>query len=110
VPVIVIVAVPIAAVEEALTVKVLELVALGELKVAMTPFGKPEADKPTLPLNPFCGVMVIVVDPLVPCVRVKLAGAAESVKFCAETGQLLTKFAALTVPIPVAKSQPVPVP
>ena len=109
-PVIVIVAVPIAAVEEAVSVKVLELMALVELKEAITPFGKPEADKPTEPLKPFCGAMVIVVDPLVPCMRVKLAGAAESVKFCAETGQLPTRLAALTVPIPVAKSQPVLVP
>ena len=104
------VAVPMAAVEEAVIVKVLELVLLVELKEAITPFGKPEADKPTAPLKPFCGVIVIVVDPLVPCTRVKLVGAAESVKFCAETGQLPTRLAALTVPIPVAKSQPVLVP
>lgn len=109
-PVTAIVAVPVAAVEEAVSVKVLELVALVELKEAITPLGKPEADKPTEPLKPFCGVMVIVADPLVPCVRVKPAGAAERVKSCEETGQLATRLAALTVPIPVAKSQPVVVP
>ena len=94
-----------------MSVKVLELAALVELKEAITPCGKPEADKPTEPLKPFCGVMVIVIGPLlVPCTRAKLEGATESVKFCEETGQLPTRLAALTVPIPVAKSQPVLVP
>ena len=110
VPVIFMLAVPIVAVEEAVNVKALVPVVLVGLKEAVTPFGKPEADKPTAPLNPFCGVRVIVVDPLVPCTRVKPAGAAESVKFCVETGQLFTRLVALTVPIPVAKSQPVLVP
>jgi hypothetical protein len=43
-------------------------------------------------------------------VIVKLLGEAESEKFGPEAGQLLTRFAALTLPIPVAKSQPVLVP
>ena len=109
-PLIVMLAVPIVAVADAVSVNVLLLVAPLGLKEAVTPFGKPEADKLTVPLNPFCGMMVIVPDPLVPCVTVKLVGAAESVKVCVEIGQLLTRFAALTVPIPVAKSQPVLVP
>lgn len=42
----------------------------------------------------------------------KLLGEAESVKdgVCTAPGQLLTRFAALMVPMPVAKSQPVDVP
>lgn len=109
-PVIVMLAVPTAAAAATVSVNVLLLVALLGLKEAVTPFGKPEADKSTEPLNPFCGVIVIVADPLVPCVRVRLVGVAESVKLCVEIGQLLTRFAAFTVPIPVAKSQPVLVP
>jgi hypothetical protein len=43
---------------------------------------------------------------------VKLLGAVERVKLgcVVDEGQLLTRFAALTVPMPVAKSQPVVVP
>lgn len=54
--------------------------------------------------------MVIALLPLVPWVMVKLAGDEERVKFGTVTGQLFTRFAALTVPIPVAKSHPVFVP
>ncbi len=56
---------------------------------------------------------MIVIEPLAPCVMVKLVGEAERVKLgCGEEAddQLLTRLAALTVPIPVAKSQPVVVP
>ena len=81
------------------------------MKDAVTPPGKPEADKLTLPLKPFCGVMAMLLPPLLPWVMVKLAGEAESEKSCAEEpGQLLTRFVALTVPMPVAKSQPMVVP
>ena len=41
---------------------------------------------------------------------VTLLGEAESEKFGPEAGQLFTRLAALTLPIPVAKSQPVVVP
>jgi hypothetical protein len=53
---------------------------------------------------------VIVLVPVVPCVRVKLLGVAERVKFGVDDGQLFTKLAALMLPIPVAKSQPAEVP
>jgi hypothetical protein len=78
-------------------------------KVAVIPLGKAEAVKFTVPLNPFRGLMVIVVEPEAPWRMVKLAGDAERRKFgCVEdAGQLLTKLAALTVPMPVAKSHPV---
>ena len=78
-------------------------------KVALMVFGKPDAANVTAPLNPLRGLTVMVVEAAVPWRMVKLAGAAESRKFgcVVEAGQLLTKLAALTVPMPVAKSQPV---
>src|SRR5260370_31100066 len=60
VPVMVTVAVPVVAVALAVSVKVLVLVGLLGLKEAVTPLGRPEADKLTLPVKPFCGVTVIV--------------------------------------------------
>lgn len=82
VPVIVTVAVPVVAVLVAVNVKVLVLVVLvvlAGLNEGVTPLGRPEADKATLPLKPFCGVTVMVLEPLDPCVIVKLVGDAESV-------------------------------
>jgi hypothetical protein len=113
VPVTVTVAVPKAAVLLAVSVKVLLLVAGFWLNEAVTPPGK-LADKLTLPLKPFVGVIVIVLFPLEPWVIVKLLGDADKEKSGwlggAEPGQFFTKFAALMVPIPVAKSQPTVVP
>jgi hypothetical protein len=103
-------ALPIAAVVDAVRVKVLVPVAVVGLNEAFTPPGSPDVAKLTLPLNPFCGAIVSVLDPEAPCVRVKLEDEAESVKFSDDEGQLFTRFAALTVPIPVAKFHPVLVP
>lgn len=64
----------------AASVKVLELVAGLGLKDAVSPLGKPEADRETLPLKPFVGAIVIVLLPLEPCVTVRLLGETESVK------------------------------
>lgn len=66
VPVMVMVAVPVVAVLLAIIVKVLVAVAGFGLKDAVTPLGRPEADKLTLPPKPFCGVRVIVLVPLAP--------------------------------------------
>lgn len=112
VPVMVAVNVPITAVPVEEKLKVLVLVAGFVPKVAFTPLGKPDAINFTLPLNPFTELTVIMVEPPAPWTKVKLVGDAESVKpgGGAEPGQLLTKFAALTVPMPVAKSQPIFVP
>lgn len=66
VPVTVTVTVPVAAVLLAVKVTVLVLVAGFGLKAAVTPLGKPEADRLTLPLNPPDGVIVIVLVPLPP--------------------------------------------
>jgi hypothetical protein len=112
VPVMVTVTVPVVAVALAVNVKVLVVVAGFVLNDAVTPLGKPDADKLTPALNPLTGVTLIVLAPLVPCVIAKLLGDAERAKFgvCAEAGQLFTRLAAFTLPIPVAKSQPVVVP
>ena len=68
-PVTVTVTVPAVAELLAESVSVLELVGLVVLvglKAAVTPAGKPEADKLTLPVKPFCGVTEIVLVPLAP--------------------------------------------
>ncbi len=75
------VAVPVVAVLLAVSVKVLVLVVLVGLKAAVTPLGKPDADRGTLELKPFCGLTVIVLVPLVPWVIVTADGDAERLKF-----------------------------
>lgn len=86
VPVIVMLPVPTVAEPLAASVKVLELAAGLGLKEAVTPPGKPEADRETLPLKPFDGVMLIVLCPLEPCVTLRLLGEAESVKLACGGG------------------------
>lgn len=81
VPVTVTVTVPVVAVLLAVSVNVLAPVVLVGLNAGITPLGRPEADKATLPLKPLRGFTVIVLAPLAPCVMVKLVGDAESVKF-----------------------------
>ncbi len=63
VPVIVTVAVPVAAVALAVKVSVLVVVAGLGLNAAVTPLGKPAAERVTLPLKPFAWVMLIVLVP-----------------------------------------------
>jgi hypothetical protein len=109
-PVTVTVNAPMGVVALAVSVNVLVLVAGFVPNDAVTPLGSPDADKLTLPLKPFCGVTEIVLAPLVPCVIVKPLGDADSAKFGPDVGQLFTRLVALTLPIPVAKSQPVVVP
>ena len=79
IPVMVSVTVPVAAVLLAVSVNELVLAVLLGLNDAVTPPGRPDADKLTLPLKPFCGMTVMVLVLLVPCVIVKLLGDAESV-------------------------------
>lgn len=66
VPVTVTVAGPVVAELLAVNVNVLLPVAGFGLKAAVTPFGSADVLKVTLPLNPFCGVMVIVLVPVAP--------------------------------------------
>jgi len=49
------------------------------LNAAVTPLGRLDADKLTLPLKPFCGVTVMVAAPLVPWTTLRLIGKADRV-------------------------------
>ena len=80
VPMTVTVTVPGAAVLLAVSVSVLVLAVLLGLNDAVTPPGRPEADKLTFPLKPFCGVTVMVLAPLAPCTIVILVGEVEREK------------------------------
>jgi len=73
------VTVPVAAVPLAVSVSVLVLAVLLGLNDAVTPLGRPDADRLTLPLKPFCGVTVMVLVPLAPCRIAKLLGDADRV-------------------------------
>src|SRR3989442_910004 len=73
------VTVPTIAVLLAVSVKVLVLAVLPGLNDAVTPLGRPDADKLTLPLKPFCGVTVMVLAPFVPWTTLRLLGEVESV-------------------------------
>lgn len=112
VPVMVGVKEPVAAVPVADRVKRLLVVAGFVSNVALTPFGKPDTARLTLPLKPLRALMEIVVEPEAPWRMATPAGDAERRKFgcVVDEGQLFTRLAALTVPMPVAKSQPVVVP
>ena len=78
-PVTVTVTVPVVAVLLAVSVNMLVLAVLLGLNEAVTPLGRPDADKLTLPLKPPCGMTVMVLAPLVPCATVKLFGDADRV-------------------------------
>ena len=77
---IVIVDVPVVAVALAVSVKTLVAVVGFVPNAAVTPVGMPEADKVTLPVKPFLGVIVMLLVPLDPVAMERLLGDAESVK------------------------------
>jgi hypothetical protein len=79
------VAAPRVAVLLAVNVTVLLVVVLPGLKDAVTPLGRPDAERPTLPLNPFTGLTVMVLVPLPPWVTETLVGEAESEKSATAT-------------------------
>src|SRR5258708_38557898 len=79
IPVMVTVVVPVAAVPLAVSVNVLVPVVLAGLNDAVTPLGRPAADKLTLPVKPLCRATAIVLAPLAPCGMLKLFGDAERV-------------------------------
>ena len=58
--------IPVVAVLLAVTVKVLVAVVGFVLNDAVTPFGRPDAAKVTLPVKPFWRATVIVLEPLDP--------------------------------------------
>ena len=76
VPVMVTETVPVVAIPLAVKVNVLVVVAGFGLNDAVTPLGNADADKFTPALKPFCGVIVIMLVPLVPWVIVRLLGDA----------------------------------
>ena len=80
-PAMVTVTVPVTAVLLAVRVNVLVLAVLAGLNDAVTPVGKPDADKLTLPLKPFSGVTVMVLALLAPWAIVALLDEVERVKF-----------------------------
>lgn len=49
------------------------------LKDPVTPLGKTDADRLTLPLKPFSGLTAMVLVPLDPCLMLTLLGEADSV-------------------------------
>ena len=77
-PVTVTVTVPVDAVLLAVRVSELVVAVVLGLNEAVTPVGRPEADKVIVPLKPLCGVTVIV--PLAPWGTVNPVGEAERVK------------------------------
>ena len=78
-PVTVTVKVPSVAVLPAVTVSVLVVAVPAGLNEAVTPLGRPEAERLTLPLNPLSGLTAIVLVAFAPRTTLKLAGEAESV-------------------------------
>ena len=79
-PVTVTATVPVAAVALAVRVSELVVVVVLGLNEAVTPLGRPEADRLIVPLKPPCRATVIVLVPLEPCGTVSPLGAAEMVK------------------------------
>jgi hypothetical protein len=77
-PLIVTVNVPSAAVALAVRVSVLLLAVLAGLKDAVTPLGRPEADKLTMPLKPLSGLMLMALVAVFPWTTLKLLGEAAS--------------------------------
>jgi hypothetical protein len=80
-PVIVTVTVPVTAAVPAVSVNVLVFAVLVGLNDAVTPLGRPDADRLTVPLKPYCGVTVMVLALLAPWAIVRLLGEVESEKF-----------------------------
>jgi len=72
--------VPVAAVGLAVSDNELVVVVLLGLNEAVTPLGRPEADRLIVPLKPPCRATVIVLVPLEPCGIVNPVGAAEMLK------------------------------
>jgi hypothetical protein len=63
----------------AVSVSLLVVLVLAGLKAAVTPVGSPPTVRLTAPVKPFTGVTVMVLFPDVPCVTLRLAGAAANV-------------------------------
>jgi hypothetical protein len=95
VPVIVTVEVPTVAVELAVNVSTLEVVVLAGLNEAVTPLGKPDADKLTLLAKPFTLLTVTVLVPLPLCATLTEDGEADSEK----SGVAVDEMVSVTVAV-----------
>lgn len=108
VPVIVTVELPVVAVLLAVSVSTLVPVVGFVPNAAVTPLGKPEAARVTLPENPFTSVTVIVLVPLLPWVIVRLLGESDKVKLgVADPANRLMIPVVFGLPQPVHRSYPV---
>lgn len=102
--------VPTLALAFAESVSVLPVVAGSGIKEAVTPLGKPDADKLTLPPKPLIGLTAIVLVAPVPCTMLRLAGDAERLKSADGTTVSETEVELVTLPeVPVIVSENVPV-
>jgi len=72
--------VPVAAEPDAVRARLLLDVVGLVPNAGVTPLGSPEALRVTLSVNPFAGLMVMVVEPSDPCSTVKVVGEADNVK------------------------------
>ncbi len=108
VPVMVTVELPVVAVELAVRVSTLVPVVGFVPKAAVTPLGRPEAARVTLPVNPPTSVTVIVLVPLPPCVIDRLPGESDRVKLgVEEPASRLMIPVVFGLPQPVHRSNPV---
>ena len=92
VPVIVTVEVPVAAVALAVSVNRLVVVVGSGTNAAVTPLGRPEAVRLTLPVKPLAGTTVMVLVPLPPCAMLRLLGFAVRLKSAPATTVTGTPF------------------
>ena len=105
VPVIVTVADPVVAVLLAVSVSTLVPVVGFVPNAAVTPLGRPDAARVTLPENPPTSVTLIVLVPLPPCVTVILLGEADNVKLGVdEPARRLIRPVVFGLPHPVHRS------
>jgi hypothetical protein len=110
VAVMVTVAVPIDAEALAVSVSVLVELMLAGLNVAVTPVGNPPIARLAAPVKPFSGVTVMVLLPDVPCVMLRLAGAAPNLKLgAAATVKARVAFAEMLPDVAVMVTVAVPI-
>jgi len=105
VPVMVTVADPVVAVLLAVSVSTLVPVVGFVPNAAVTPLGRPDAARVTLPVNPPTSVTVIVLVPLPPCVIVRLLGESDKLKLGVELpAKRLIRPVVFGLPHPVHRS------
>jgi len=105
VPVMVTVDEPVVAVLLAVSVITLDPLVGLVPNAAVTPLGRPDAARVTLPVNPFTSVTVMVLVPLPPSAIDRLLGESERVKLAvADPASVLIKPEPFGLPHPVHRS------